>query len=89
MRGGFAFGGCRYLSPSGIHHSVASIAPLAGCLRFAPAPSRGRSPFRAWPLVVVSFIFMFWYSYKGLEPHLQRAHAGHTQGASGDAEEAV
>jgi hypothetical protein len=25
------------------------------------------------------FIFMFWYSYKGLEPHLQRAHAGHTQ----------
>jgi hypothetical protein len=28
------------------------------------------------------FIFMFWYSYKGLEPHLQRAHAGHTQDAS-------
>ena len=22
---------------------------------------------------------MFWYSYRGLEPHLQRAHAGHTQ----------
>jgi hypothetical protein len=25
------------------------------------------------------FIFMFWYSHRGLEPHLQRAHAGHTQ----------
>ena len=25
------------------------------------------------------FIFMFWYFHKGLEPHLQRAHAGHTQ----------
>jgi hypothetical protein len=35
------------------------------------------------------FIFMFWYSYKGLEPHLQRAHAGHTQGGDGDAEEPV
>ena len=22
---------------------------------------------------------MFWYSYRGLEPRLQRAHAGHTQ----------
>jgi hypothetical protein len=28
------------------------------------------------------FIFMFWYSYRGLQPHLQRAHAGHTQSAS-------
>jgi hypothetical protein len=27
------------------------------------------------------FISMFWYSYRGLEPHLQRAHAGHTQTA--------
>jgi hypothetical protein len=26
---------------------------------------------------------MFWYFYKGLEPHLQRAHAGHTQGGTG------
>jgi hypothetical protein len=26
------------------------------------------------------FIFMFWYFHRGLEPHLQRAHAGHTQG---------
>ncbi len=25
------------------------------------------------------FISMFWYSYRGLEPRLQRAHAGHTQ----------
>ncbi len=28
------------------------------------------------------FIFMFWYFHKGLEPHLQRAHAGHTQAGS-------
>jgi hypothetical protein len=25
------------------------------------------------------FIFMFWYFHRGLEPRLQRAHAGHTQ----------
>jgi hypothetical protein len=25
------------------------------------------------------FIFMFWYFHWGLEPHLQRAHAGHIQ----------
>ncbi len=29
------------------------------------------------------FISMFWYFYKELEPHLQRAHAGHTQDAAG------
>jgi hypothetical protein len=28
------------------------------------------------------FIFMLWYSYRGLETHLQRAHAGHTQVAA-------
>ena len=60
---------------------VARIATLAGCLRYAPAPSLGRSPFRAWPLVVVSF--HFWYFHRGLEPHLQRAHAGHTQDGGG------
>ena len=33
---------------------------------------------------------MFWYSYKGLEPHLQRAHAGHTQEiAANDSREGV
>lgn len=42
-------------------------------------PSRGRSPFRAWLQIVVSFIFMFWFSYRGLAPHLHRAHAGHTR----------
>ena len=52
-------------------------------------PSRGRSPFRAWLQIVVSFIFMFWFSYRGLAPHLHRAHAGHTQVGDGDAEEAV
>jgi hypothetical protein len=28
------------------------------------------------------FIFMFWYFHRGLEPRLQRAHAGHTQAGS-------
>jgi hypothetical protein len=44
-------------------------------------PSHGRSPFRSWLQMVVSFIFMFWFSYRGLAPHLHRAHAGHTQAA--------
>ena len=47
-------------------------------------PSHGRSPFRSWLQMVVSFIFMFWFSYRGLEPHLHRAHAGHTQGAAAE-----
>jgi len=34
LRNGFAFGGCRYRSPSGIHHSL---------------PSHDRSPSRSWP----------------------------------------
>ena len=29
---------------------------------------------------------MFWYSYRGLQPHLQRAHAGHTQTVGCDGE---
>ena len=44
------------------------VEPLARPWHSHSLPSRGRSPFRAWPLVVVSFIFMFWYSYKGLNP---------------------
>jgi len=44
-------------------------------------PSHGRSPFRSWLQMVVSFIFMFRFSYRGLAPHLHRAHAGHTQAA--------
>ena len=59
-------------------------------LQVSPSlPSHGRSPFRSWLQMVVSFIFMFWFSYRGLAPHLHRAHAGHTQGGDGDAEEAV
>jgi hypothetical protein len=42
-------------------------------------PSRVRSPSRAWLQMVVSI--HFWYSYRGLEPRLQRTHAGHTQDA--------
>ncbi len=39
-------------------------------------PSHGRSPFRSWPQMVVSIIFMFWFSYRGLAPHLHRAMLG-------------
>jgi hypothetical protein len=78
-------GSIRFLSISSrFSHSVACIASLAGRLRCAPAPSRGRSPFRAWLQMVVSFIFMFWFSYRGLAPHLHRAHAEHTQVVSGN-----
>ena len=47
-------------------------------------PSHGRSPFRSWLQMVVSFIFMFWFSYRGLAPHLHHAHAGHTQVGASD-----
>jgi hypothetical protein len=30
------------------------------------------------------FIFMFWYFHRGLKPHLQRAHAGHTHVVGGN-----
>jgi hypothetical protein len=30
------------------------------------------------------YIFMFWYFHRGLEPRLQRAHAGHTQASDGN-----
>ena len=81
-------GSIRFLSiRSRFSHSVACIASLAGRLRCAPAPSRGRSPFRAWPLVVVSF--HFWYFYRGIESHLQRAHAGHTQAVTSKPSPAV
>lgn len=32
---------------------------------------------------------MFWYFHKGLEPHLQRAHAGHTQAVGGNGGQAL
>jgi len=41
-------------------------------------PPPGRLPFRSWPRVVVSSCFHVWFSYRGLAPHLQRAHAGRT-----------
>ena len=42
-------------------------------------PSHGPLPFRSWLQMVVSSCFHVWFSYRGLAPHLQRAHAGHTQ----------
>ena len=45
-------------------------------------PSPERSPFAEWASDGGFFIFRFWYSYRGLEPRLQRAHAGPTQAAS-------
>lgn len=46
-------------------------------------PSHGWSPFRSLASGSSFFTFMFWYFYRGLEPHLHRAHAGFTQGAAG------
>ena len=42
-------------------------------------PPPGRLPFRSWLLVVVASCFHDRSSYRGLSPHLQRAHAGRTQ----------
>ena len=42
-------------------------------------PPPGRLPFQSWLLVVVRSCFHAWFSYRGLAPHLQRAHAGRTQ----------
>lgn len=75
-----------------LHRSAGRLSPLrSGSIRFlsigsqlSPSlPSHARSPSRGWLQMVVSF--HFWYSYRGLEPRLQRAHAGHTQGGDGDA----
>jgi hypothetical protein len=35
------------------------------------------------------FTSMFWFSYRGLTPHLHRAHAGHTQAGTCDGEQAA
>ena len=49
--------------------------------RHSPSlPSHGRSPFRSWLQMVVFYILMFWFSHRGLAPHLHHAHAGHPQG---------
>ena len=48
--------------------------------RVSPSlPSHGRLPFRSWLQMVVFSFFHVWFYYRGLTPHLQRAHAGHTQ----------
>ena len=47
-------------------------------------PSHGRLPFRSWLRVVVFSCFHVWFFYRGLAPHLQRTHAGHTQGERGN-----
>jgi hypothetical protein len=47
-------------------------------------PSPGRLPFQSWLRVVVGSCFHDWSSYRGLAPHLQRAHAGRTQAAGAD-----
>ena len=52
-----------------------SVRPLVS----ASLPSPGRSPFRSWLRVVGLSCFHAGSSYKGLAPHLQRAHDGRTQ----------
>ena len=75
VRHSFSDGGCQLVVPYRPSMRFLSIGS-----QVSPSlPSHGRSPFRAWLQIVVSFIFMFWFSYRGLAPHLHRAHAGHTQ----------
>lgn len=70
-----------FLRPCGQPSDLSNF-PLARPFGHSPSlPSHGRSPFRSWLQMVVSFIFIFWFSYRGLAPHLHRAHAGHTQAA--------
>ena len=78
--------------------STRPVGVACGGLRFAPAlcgscPSArdfllaflprvgypSRVGFRWWFL----HFHDFWYFHRGLKPHLQRAHAGHTQNAAG------
>ena len=56
-----------------------SVSPLVS----ASLPSPGRLPFRGWPRVVGLSCCHAGSSYKGLAPHLQRAHDGRTQPAGG------
>ena len=78
VRHSFSDGGCQLVVPYRPSMRFLSIGS-----QVSPSlPSHGRSPFRAWLQIVVSFIFMFWFSYRGLAPHLHRAHAGHTQGVA-------
>ena len=52
-----------------------SVSPLVS----ASLPSPGRLPSRSWPHVVGLSCHHAGSSYKGLAPHLQRAHDGRTQ----------
>jgi hypothetical protein len=68
------------VSPAG-----GGVNPLA-CPAFggvsASLPSPGRLPSRSWPRVVGLSCCHAGSSYKGLAPHLQRAHDGRTQPAA-------
>jgi len=56
-----------------------SVSPLVS----ASLPSPGRLPSRSWPRVVGLSCRHAGSSYRGLAPHLQRAHDGRTQAAAG------
>jgi hypothetical protein len=53
-----------------------SVSPLVS----ASLPSPARLPSRSWPRVVGLSCHHAGSSYRGLAPHLQRAHDGRTQG---------
>ena len=61
-----------------------SVSPLVS----ASLPSPGRLPSRSWPRVVGLSCHHADSSYRGLAPHLQRAHDGRTQPTGGDGEPA-
>ncbi len=52
-----------------------SVSPLVS----ASLPSPGRLPFRSWPRVAGLSCHHAGSSYRGLAPHLHRAHDGRTQ----------
>ena len=76
-----------WTEPSRLRCVVPARLPRRPSIRFlfigssvsSSLPSHGRLPFRSWLRVVVFSCFHVWFFYRGLAPHLQRAHAGHIQ----------
>lgn len=74
--------GARSSRHVGLDMRFLSVSPLAS----ASLPSPGRLPFRSWPRVVGLSCLHAGSSYRGLAPHLQRAHDGRTPEGAGDSQ---
>ena len=71
----------RFGAPSGRSSRFGLALSLRSGHPSLPLP--GRLPFRSWLRVVVGSCYHDRSSYRGLTPHLQRAHAGRTQNVGG------